>query len=93
MELCEKIEKMQNDQPIVLIKGNLNIQLYIIFPIRNNPDFLLTNAEMKNALAEMGHLLHNIRIQPQGHHLNQQASSAGTNVSSSARSSTGTRMV
>jgi hypothetical protein len=49
---------------------------------------------MKDAITEMGHLIHNSRIQPtQGQHLNQQqalSSSAG-NLSSSARSSnTGT---
>ena len=51
---------------------------------------------MKDVIAEIGHLIHNIRIQPTpGQHLNQQASSsAGNNVPSSARSrSTGTRMV
>jgi hypothetical protein len=42
MELCEQLEAIQKAQPIELIKGNLDIQLYNNNPpIRNNPDFFL----------------------------------------------------
>jgi hypothetical protein len=49
---------------------------------------------MKDAIAEMGQLIHNSRIQPtQGQHLNQQQASSSSAGNLSRSSNTGPRMV